>query len=80
MVLSMTDEELNIIAEKICIRMKAEQKSFSIEPETHYNSHKDISELVADYRNAKSVFWKAFIGLAVIGGVVLATIGLGHYK
>jgi len=74
----MTDEELQIVADKICQRLSSDRKAFWIEPESHYNSHKDVSELVADYRAAKGIFWKAFIGLAVIGGLALGLIGLGY--
>ncbi len=76
----MTDDELQIVADKICQRLSSERKEFWIEPESHYNSHKDVSELVADYRAAKNMFWKAFIGLAVIGGLVLGMVGLGYHK
>ncbi len=74
----MTDDELQIVADKICQRLSSERKEFWIEPESHYNAHHDISDLIADYRQAKSVFWKAFIGLAVVGALVLGMLGLGY--
>lgn len=76
----MTDAELQIIADKICTRLSADRVAFWIEPESHYNAHHDIGDLLADYRLAKGIFWKAFIGLAVVGSFFLAAIGFGLNK
>ena len=73
----MTEEEAQIIADKIYTRIDADIKRFWIEPEMHYNDHKDLRDLLADYRMARGIFWKAFIGFAVVGSFVLALIGFG---
>lgn len=75
-----TDDQLEILANKIFTKMHAERQSFWIDAEAHYNSHKDVSELVQDYKSAKGIFWKAFIGLAVIGALALGMLGLGAHK
>ena len=80
MVVFMTDDELNSLADKLREKLTADTKAFWIEPQAHYDEHKSVSELVDDYKNAKNWFWKAFVGLAVIGGICLAAVGLGHYK
>jgi len=74
----MTNEEIDAVAARLCSMLQEHRKDFWIEPEEHYNDHKELSDLIKDWKAAKTIFWKAFIGLAVIGSIALAAVGLGH--
>jgi len=73
----MTPQDHEAIASLVVAKIEAVRKDFWVEPEPHYKDHLDIRELVAEWRKVKGLFWHAFIGLAIIGAVVLAAIGLG---
>lgn len=76
----MTPDEVNLIAAAVCAQIKADQPSFFIPAEAHYNSHKNMDDLVADWKLAKSIFWKAFIGLAMLGMLALSAVGGGYHR
>ncbi|MCX7184925.1 MAG: hypothetical protein NTW90_06795 [Nitrosospira sp.] len=76
----MSPEEIKAIAAEVVVQLKAGKSDFSIPAEAHYNSHKSMDDLVADWKMAKGIFWKAFLGLAILGAVVLAAVGLGYHK
>ena len=91
----MRDEELKTMAEKLapilieCVRKNKHE--FWIDPEDHYNAHRDnerihnlfseddfssIKSLIKLYTITTGLFVKSFIGLAVLGALVLAFFGL----
>jgi hypothetical protein len=76
---ALTDQEIEQIAQRILAQIHEERHNFAVPPEQHYNAHRSIDELLADWRLAKSIFWKAFIGLAVLGGIILSTLGLSGW-
>jgi hypothetical protein len=76
----MNEQEVDAVAQRLCVLLKENRKDFFVEPEQHYNDHRDIASLIADYKAAKNIFWKAFIGLAVLGGLVLALIGVSAHR
>lgn len=57
--------------------LKDDRKEFWIQPETHYKSHEGLDKLISVYETTNSILVKAFIGLVLIGGLVLAGIGIG---
>lgn len=66
---NLTDEDVNRIAEAVANRSCT---AFRIDEETHYNQHKRIDELLDAYVNAKNLFWKTFLSIAIIGVIVIA--------
>lgn len=76
----MDDSDVDAIAQRLCVLLRENRKDFFVEPEQHYNDHRDIASLISDYKSAKNIFWKAFIGLAVLGGLVLALIGVSAHR
>jgi len=76
----MNDADVDAVAQRLCILLRENRKDFFVEPEQHYNDHRDIASLIPDYKAAKNMFWKAFIGLAVVGGLVLALIGVSAHR
>jgi len=87
----LTDKEIDILADKIVTRVRSTHHEFWIDPEIHYNDHKKITALTREelydiqgiiklYKTTKGLFFKAFLGAAVIGAIVLAALGLGFHK
>lgn len=76
----MNDADVDAIAQRLCVLLRENRKDFFVEPEQHYNDHRDIASLISDYKAAKNMFWKAFIGLAVLGSLVLALIGVSAHR
>ena len=76
----MNEQEIEAVAQRLCVLLKEKRKDFFVEPEQHYNDHREIASLISDYKSAKNIFWKAFIGLAVVGGLVLALIGVSAHR
>ena len=76
----MNEIDVEAVAQRVCVLLKEKRTDFVLEPEQHYNDHKEVASLIADYKAAKNMFWKAFIGLAVIGGLVLALVGASIHK
>lgn len=88
----MTPEDIEKLAEqlapKIIDKVHENKHEFWLDPEEHYNEHKIIKVLsIEDVRSirdmarlfvyTKGLFWKAFLGFAIIGAIVLSAIGLG---
>lgn len=69
---------MNTIAELVCSKLEQHRKEWWVEPEQHYNEHRDIAAFLTTYSDAKNIAFKAFVGLVVIGMAVLA--GLGAVK
>jgi hypothetical protein len=78
------------LAEKLIEKVHERDRSFWIEPEEHYQDHarwrgfKDdeihsLRDLVDAFRSARSLFWKAFLGFAIVGAIVAAAFGV-HFK
>ena len=80
----MSPEDVDKIAEAMCQKMNAHRQQWWVEPESHYNQHKELQQLLNDYKEARNLFWKAFIGFAITGSLILTVIGfsvvnLGKY-
>ena len=89
---NLSQENINKLAEAIAPRLvdsvRANHHDFWIDPEEHYNAHRrwesmdeeelyEVKNLVKMFRATKGLAFKAFIGFAIIGAIVLAAIGLG---
>lgn len=68
-----------------------QKKNFWIDAEQHYVDHANLRSFKAEdihslqdlaeaYRAARSLFWKAFLGAAIVGSLILSAIGVGFEK
>jgi len=73
----LTNDDLDRIAEKIVKNIKSSHHEFWIDPENHYLDHMHGREMYQAFSKAQGIAFKAFIGLVVVGSVVLAFIGAG---
>lgn len=71
----MTQFDIDALAEKIHAMLVAERKQFWVDPEQHYNDHQSLHEMVQEWRTIKGMFLKTFVGLAILGSIVLAGLG-----
>lgn len=80
----MTENDVDKIASAVCSKIQEHRQSWWVEPETHYNQHKQLGELLDEYKEAKNIFWKSFIGVLITGSLVITAVGfsvvnLGRY-
>lgn len=80
----MTENEIDKVASAVCNKLQQQRQQWWVEPETHYNQHKQLAELLTEYKEAKNIFWKTFIGFLITGSLVIMAIGfsvvnLGKY-
>lgn len=71
----MTQEEIDLVATAVCKQLEVHKNSFWVEPEKHYNHHREIEQLLSDYKEVKGLFWKAFFGFAIVGTFAVALLG-----
>ncbi len=76
----LTNEELEaiteIIAEKLIAKVEKRHRDFYIDPESHYQEHMAMRDVVAMVRSGQSIFWKAFVGMVVLGAITIAAYGM----
>ena len=72
----MTDEEIAKLAEEI-VKQKG---GFYVEPETHYQQHQRLDQLLGIYDAAANIFVKAFLTLVIAGVLFLAALGFEDAK
>lgn len=65
----LTDDDINRIADAIASRAR---EAFHIDDKKHYDSHQRLDRLLDVYDGATSIFIKTFLGLVIIGMIVLA--------
>jgi len=84
----LTEQDATLLAEKLIEKVHEQKHNFWIEPEQHYNDHarwrgfdedqiRSLHDLIKAYRSARGLFWKAFLGFAIVGTLVLVAIGMG---
>lgn len=80
------DRIASALAPKLIEGVKAQQHDFWIDPETHYQDHllwrtlkaeeiADLKQLIQLFVVTRGLFWKAFLGFAIVGTVILAGVG-----
>jgi hypothetical protein len=85
--MALDENEVKQLADSLIDRIHSKGHDFWIDPETHYQDHSKLRGLAADdirtlhdlidaFRNARSLFWKAFLGFAIVGSLILAAVGL----
>lgn len=75
--------------------VRKDHHDFWVDPETHYNDHKawaafkkeiggegvyDLKNILNMYRTTKSLWFRAFLGCAALGTVILIAASMGFYK
>lgn len=88
---SMSDEDVSRVAEALAPRLVDQVRKghhdFWIDPESHYADHQKIKDfsneemyelrgLIKMFKATKGIFFKAFIGFAILGAIILSAIGL----
>ena len=81
-------DDIDRIAESMVTKVKSTHHDFWIDPESHYQDHQklhhlsddelyDIKNLIKMFNTTRGLFFKAFIGFAIIGAIILTGIGFG---
>lgn len=84
----LSQADVDALAEKLIVSVHAQKHDFWIDPEQHYRDHskldgfadddiRSLHDLVKVYRAARGLFWKFFLGLAILGALVMAAVGVG---
>jgi hypothetical protein len=87
----LTEKDAELLAEKLIEKVHERKHNFWIEPEQHYKDHarwrgfdeeqiRSLHDLLQAYRQARSLFWKAFLGFAIVGAIAGAAIGMGFHR
>lgn len=78
--MALSQEETKAIAREMVKEIQATHHSFWIDPERHYQDHIAMREVIGSWVSAKGIFARVFIGLVVIGTIVLAILGINGGK
>ena len=71
----MSEADLEKFADTIIERVRAKHTEFDVDPEQHYNDHRELSDFLKTIREAKSSLRKTILQLAFLGIIALAAIG-----
>ena len=72
--MSLSDEDVEKIVDKMIQKTQEKGHTFWIDPEDHYNSHRELSQVLEIYNSTTSSIRKTFIGLLIVGAFVLAAL------
>jgi len=72
--MSLDDKDIDRIATLLVEKVRSSHHEFWIDPETHYQSHLALKQMLEDYDRARSLFWKVFITIIAAGAAVLSGI------
>ena len=86
---ALQERQIKQIAHALIKEIKAEKHDFWIDGEKHYQDHMqrmawgqedydDLRNVIRLFKTTKGLFWKAFIGLAIVGLGALIVLGLYH--
>lgn len=70
------ESDVEKIASAVHKKMLDTNASFLIPAEEHYNDHKNLRDVLADWHTMRGMFWKTFIGFAIVGTIVTASVGV----
>ena len=88
----LTDEEVRRIAADLAPilvkEVRSEHHDFWIDPESHYQDHiswrtlspediHSLKDLIQFFKATRNLAFKAFLGFAIIGAIVMSAIGIG---
>jgi len=76
----LNEQEVKAIAKAVVDEVHQSKHAFWIEPEAHYKDHLAMREVAKTLATTRSLFFKFFLGFAIVGSIVLAAIGMGAGK
>jgi len=76
----LNEDEVRAIAKAVVEEVQQSHHTFWIEPEQHYQDHLAMREVSDTLKTTRSIFFKAFLGLVVLGSIILAAVGMGAGK
>ena len=76
----MKDEDVKELAQQIVKEVRSEHHGLWIDPQDHYDQHKEFATILEVYRNARSSATKVIVGLIIIGGLLIAAFAAGLGK
>jgi len=79
-VLDNDKEMVQAIAKAVVQQVHDSKHAFWVEPEQHYQDHLAMREMAKTFTTTRSLFFKFFLGFAIVGSIVLAAIGMGAGK
>lgn len=72
----LSDKDVTRIAEKMVTHIQKTHHSFWIDPQTHYDDHVAMREVIGSWTSAKGIFARAFIGLVILGTLAMAAVAV----
>lgn len=76
----MNEEDVRKIAKQIVEEVRSDHHEFWIDPQDHYDQHKELATILEVYRNARSSVIKLIVGLLILGGLLVAAFAAGLGK
>lgn len=74
--MELSDKDIDRLAAALApILVKHVQEThheFWIDPESHYNSHRDLTDMTSDYKKAKGIFWTVFLTAIAVAAILSA--------
>lgn len=67
----LSEADIERIATAVAEKTK---EAFHIEEEKHYNDHQRLDAMLAAYEGARNIFWKTFLGMVIVGAIIMAGI------
>ncbi len=71
----MSEADLEKFVDTIILRVRKKHNEFDVDPEQHYNDHRELTEFLDSIRDAKSAMRKTIPHFCLLGMVALAAIG-----
>jgi len=72
--------EVEAIARAVVKEVQDSKHAFWIEPEDHYKDHLAMRDMHETFSGVKGIFFKAFLGLVVLGSIIISAVGMGFGK
>lgn len=76
----MNEEDVKKIAKQMVEEIRSDHHDFWIDPQDHYDQHKELSTILEVYRNARNSATKVIVGLLILGGLLIAAFAAGLGK
>lgn len=68
-------QDITAIAKAVVEEADTHNHGFHIDAEAHYKDHMELRDLLIVFKSTKGLFFKAFVGLIIIGTLALVVIG-----
>lgn len=70
--MNLSDEDVERVAEKLFAKFDSKLRTFWIEPEKHYESHRRLDDLLDVWKQTKNTALKTVIGLFILGLIAVS--------